>query len=110
MRVLLRRRPVGLFLLLALAFVASSCRFDGAYDLPLPGGRAVKSGDAITVTAEFTDALKGLTGSFAGVMTDAAAKGRTPTAGGIASGGASSGSASSGPASSAPPAVTPPTP
>lgn len=57
MSALLRRRPVGLFLLVALAFIASSCRFDGAYDLPLPGGRAVKSGDAITVTAEFTDAL-----------------------------------------------------
>jgi phospholipid/cholesterol/gamma-HCH transport system substrate-binding protein len=53
----LRRRPVGLFLLLAVAFVASSCRFDGAYDLPLPGGKAVSSGDAITITAEFTDAL-----------------------------------------------------
>jgi phospholipid/cholesterol/gamma-HCH transport system substrate-binding protein len=57
MSALLRRRPVGLFLLLALAFIASSCRFDGAYDLPLPGGKAVSSGDAITVTAEFTDAL-----------------------------------------------------
>jgi phospholipid/cholesterol/gamma-HCH transport system substrate-binding protein len=51
------RRPAGLFLLLALAFVASSCRFDGAYDLPLPGGKAVDADDAITVTAEFTDAL-----------------------------------------------------
>ncbi|RNM16127.1 MCE family protein [Nocardioides pocheonensis] len=57
MSALLRRRPVGLFLVVALAFVLSSCRFDGAYDLPLPGGKAVKSGDAITVTAEFTDAL-----------------------------------------------------
>jgi phospholipid/cholesterol/gamma-HCH transport system substrate-binding protein len=57
MTALLRRRPVGLFLVVALAFVLSSCRFDGAYDLPLPGGKAVKSGDAITVTAEFTDAL-----------------------------------------------------
>jgi phospholipid/cholesterol/gamma-HCH transport system substrate-binding protein len=57
MRALLRRRPVGLFLLLALAFVLSSCRFDGAYDLPLPGGKAVSSGDAITITADFTDAL-----------------------------------------------------
>jgi phospholipid/cholesterol/gamma-HCH transport system substrate-binding protein len=50
-----RRRLLGLVGLLVL--VASSCRFDGAYDLPLPGGRAVKSEDAITITAEFTDAL-----------------------------------------------------
>ena len=52
-----QRRSAGLLLLLVLAFVASSCRFDGAYDLPLPGGKAVSSGDAITVTAEFADAL-----------------------------------------------------
>jgi phospholipid/cholesterol/gamma-HCH transport system substrate-binding protein len=51
------RRMAGLFCLLALAFVASSCKFEGAYDLPLPGGKAVSAGDAITVTAEFTDAL-----------------------------------------------------
>jgi len=57
MSAILRRRPVGLFLLLALAFLASSCRFQGAYDLPLPGGKAVSPGDAITVTADFTDAL-----------------------------------------------------
>ena len=57
MSAVLRRRPVGLFLLLVLTFVASSCRFDGAYDLPLPGGKAVDPDDAITVTAEFTDAL-----------------------------------------------------
>jgi phospholipid/cholesterol/gamma-HCH transport system substrate-binding protein len=48
---------VGLLVVLALAFVLSSCRFDGAYDLPLPGGKAVSAGDAITITAEFTDAL-----------------------------------------------------
>jgi phospholipid/cholesterol/gamma-HCH transport system substrate-binding protein len=53
----LRARTLGVTLLLAVAFLASSCRFDGAYDLPLPGGKAVKSGDAITITAEFTDAL-----------------------------------------------------
>jgi phospholipid/cholesterol/gamma-HCH transport system substrate-binding protein len=52
-----RRRLLALVGLLVVAFVASSCRFDGAYDLPLPGGKAVKSGDAITITAEFTDAL-----------------------------------------------------
>lgn len=57
MRRLLRTRPVGLLLVIALAFLASSCRFDGAYDLPLPGGKAVDPDDAITVTAEFTDAL-----------------------------------------------------
>ena len=51
------RRLLGVVALLVLAFVASSCRFDGAYDLPLPGGKAVKSKDAITITAEFTDAL-----------------------------------------------------
>jgi len=56
MTTLLRRTPV-LVLVLALAFVLSSCRFDGAYDLPLPGGKAVDPDDAITVTAEFTDAL-----------------------------------------------------
>ncbi len=43
--------------LLALVFAVSSCRFDGAYDLPLPGGKAVSKGDAIEITAEFTDAL-----------------------------------------------------
>lgn len=53
----LPRPSVGLLLLLVVAFVASSCRFDGAYDLPLPGGKAVDPDDAITVTAEFTDAL-----------------------------------------------------
>jgi phospholipid/cholesterol/gamma-HCH transport system substrate-binding protein len=53
----MRRRLLGLVCLLVLAFVGTSCRFDGAYDLPLPGGKAVKSGDAITITAEFTDAL-----------------------------------------------------
>jgi phospholipid/cholesterol/gamma-HCH transport system substrate-binding protein len=51
------RSRAGLLVLLVVAFLASSCRFDGAYDLPLPGGKAVKSGDAITITAEFTDAL-----------------------------------------------------
>ena len=57
MSTLRRRRVAGLFLLLVVALLASSCRFDGAYDLPLPGGKAVSSGDAITITAEFTDAL-----------------------------------------------------
>ena len=44
-------------LVLLFAFGVSSCKFDGAYDLPLPGGKAVSKGDAITITAEFTDAL-----------------------------------------------------
>lgn len=57
MSALRRRRIAGLFLLLVVALLASSCRFDGAYDLPLPGGKAVSSADAITITAEFTDAL-----------------------------------------------------
>ncbi len=46
-----------LVVLIAVAFALSSCKFDGAYDLPLPGGRAVSEDEAITVTAEFTDAL-----------------------------------------------------
>lgn len=57
MRHFLRTRPVGLLVVLAVSFLLSSCRFDGAYDLPLPGGKAVDADDAITVTAEFTDAL-----------------------------------------------------
>ncbi|MFL6109291.1 MAG: MCE family protein [Marmoricola sp.] len=52
------RKLLGLMVsVLALALALSSCKFDGAYDLPLPGGKAVSNGDAITVTAEFTDAL-----------------------------------------------------
>ncbi|MBO9520569.1 MAG: MCE family protein [Nocardioidaceae bacterium] len=46
-----------LLLLLALVIGLAGCRFDGAYDLPLPGGKAVGRGDAIEITAEFTDAL-----------------------------------------------------
>ncbi|RNL64811.1 MCE family protein [Nocardioides marmoriginsengisoli] len=54
----MKRRPGLLAIaLLVIAFVVSSCKFDGAYDLPLPGGKAVDPDDAITVTAEFTDAL-----------------------------------------------------
>ncbi|WP_223214563.1 MULTISPECIES: SPFH domain-containing protein [Microbacterium] len=64
------------------------------------------------IPSEFTEALKGLTGSFAGVMADAAAKGRAPAVGGVTTGGSSSGGpASGGPAiGGPPPAVTPPTP
>ncbi|MFL6022225.1 MAG: MCE family protein [Marmoricola sp.] len=53
----LRRLLTHVVAVLALALAVSSCKFDGAYDLPLPGGKAVSNGDAITVTAEFTDAL-----------------------------------------------------
>jgi phospholipid/cholesterol/gamma-HCH transport system substrate-binding protein len=36
--------------------VASGCKFDGAYDLPLPGNK-VSADDAYAVTADFADAL-----------------------------------------------------
>lgn len=42
--------------LAALLLLVSGCKFDGAYDLPLPGG-AVSRDDAIQLTADFTDAL-----------------------------------------------------
>lgn len=51
------RTPYKLLALVAFVLLLSSCRFDGAYDLPLPGGKAVSRGDAIEVSAEFTDAL-----------------------------------------------------
>ena len=56
------------------------------------------------IPSEFTEALKGLSGSFAGVMTDAAARGRAQASGTTALGGtpapgtSPSGSAASGPA------------
>ncbi len=56
MRHLTRRRTVGFVLLLITALLASGCKFDGAYDLPLPG-KVVGRGDAIEVTADFADAL-----------------------------------------------------
>jgi phospholipid/cholesterol/gamma-HCH transport system substrate-binding protein len=46
---------VGL-LLLVLALLAGACRFDGAYDLPLPGG-PVSADNSFQVTAEFQDIL-----------------------------------------------------
>ncbi len=46
----------SLVLLIAAALLLTSCKFDGAYDLPLPGG-PVDADDAITVTAEFEDIL-----------------------------------------------------
>ena len=45
-----------LVVLLAAVLLLSSCKFDGAYDLPLPGG-PVDPDNAITVTAEFADIL-----------------------------------------------------
>jgi phospholipid/cholesterol/gamma-HCH transport system substrate-binding protein len=45
-----------LLLLLAGVLLLSSCTFDGAYDLPLPGD-PVDSGDGFHVTAEFEDIL-----------------------------------------------------
>ena len=53
---LTRRGLLGCVLLLLVALVASGCKFDGAYDLPLPGNKVSKS-DAITLTATFDDAL-----------------------------------------------------
>ena len=38
------------------ALVATGCKFDGAYDLPLPGNK-VDPDDAYAVTADFADAL-----------------------------------------------------
>jgi phospholipid/cholesterol/gamma-HCH transport system substrate-binding protein len=52
----LRGRWRRLGLVLTAALLTSACDFDGAYDLPLPGG-PVDADDAITVTAEFEDIL-----------------------------------------------------
>lgn len=43
-------------LALVVAVLASGCKFDGAYDLPLPGG-PVDEGNSYEVTAEFSDIL-----------------------------------------------------
>jgi phospholipid/cholesterol/gamma-HCH transport system substrate-binding protein len=56
LRTLVRRPLAVTVLLLVTALVASGCKFDGAYDLPLPGNK-VSSGDGYTVTADFADAL-----------------------------------------------------
>ena len=54
----LSRRTTGyVVLLVATAVLASGCKFDGAYDLPLPGSDKVAKSDGITVTADFADAL-----------------------------------------------------
>jgi phospholipid/cholesterol/gamma-HCH transport system substrate-binding protein len=47
----------ALVLVLTTALLASGCKFDGAYDLPLPGSDKVKASDAIKVVADFSDAL-----------------------------------------------------
>jgi phospholipid/cholesterol/gamma-HCH transport system substrate-binding protein len=52
-----RRTATYVVLLIVTALLASGCKFDGAYDLPLPGSDKVGKGDAITVTADFSDAL-----------------------------------------------------
>jgi len=45
-------------LLLALLVLATGCKFDGAYDLPLPGGpHTVSEEDGYEITADFTDVL-----------------------------------------------------
>ncbi|HVQ18288.1 MAG TPA: MCE family protein, partial [Actinomycetes bacterium] len=50
-------RPLAaVVLLLVTVLLASGCKFDGAYDLPLPGNK-VASGDGYEVTADFADAL-----------------------------------------------------
>lgn len=44
--------------LLAVLVLATGCKFDGAYDLPLPGGRnSVAEEDGYEVTAAFSDVL-----------------------------------------------------
>ena len=53
----LRRRSVAAMVLLVVtALLMSGCKFDGAYDLPLPGNK-VDEDDGFYVTAEFADAL-----------------------------------------------------
>ncbi|HNI69897.1 MAG TPA: MlaD family protein, partial [Marmoricola sp.] len=51
------RRLLALLVLgIPLTLGASGCKFDGAYDLPLPGG-VVSKGESFPITAQFTDAL-----------------------------------------------------
>jgi phospholipid/cholesterol/gamma-HCH transport system substrate-binding protein len=51
------RRPLRLLVLaLTSVLLMTSCKFDGAYDLPLPGS-PVSEEDGIVVTAEFEDIL-----------------------------------------------------
>ena len=51
-----RTRLSALVLLLLVTLLASGCKFEGAYDLPLPGNKVSKD-DAIELTADFDDAL-----------------------------------------------------
>ncbi len=54
---LLVSRPItAVVVLLVTVLLASGCKFDGAYDLPLPGNK-VSEDDAYAVTADFADAL-----------------------------------------------------
>jgi len=52
----LRRRGALGAAALSLALFSTACEFDGAYDLPLPGG-IVSDEESYTVTAEFADVL-----------------------------------------------------
>jgi phospholipid/cholesterol/gamma-HCH transport system substrate-binding protein len=52
----LRRSLAGLVGLVCAALALSGCKFDGAYDLPLPGHPVSKS-DSYQITAEFKDIL-----------------------------------------------------
>ena len=52
-----RRLLSGLLAVVVSALVLSGCKFDGAYDLPLPGGHQVSESDGYTVTADFADVL-----------------------------------------------------
>ncbi len=51
-----RRLVVAVVAVLAGSMLAAGCKFDGAYDLPLPGAK-VSADDAYAVTADFADAL-----------------------------------------------------
>lgn len=50
-------RHVLLVLAVVLAVLVSSCKFDGAYDLPLPGSGGLDEDESYEVTAEFRDVL-----------------------------------------------------
>ena len=56
LRQLRRRSVAATVLLLVAALLMTGCKFDGAYDLPLPGDK-VDEDDGFYVTAEFADAL-----------------------------------------------------
>ena len=56
LRQLRLRSVAATVLLLVTALLMSGCKFDGAYDLPLPGDK-VDEDDGFYVTAEFADAL-----------------------------------------------------